>query len=155
MKKIAKIFSISIIAVMGTVAGAHAEIASADYVDKIVSRLVIPTKTSDLQNDSNFVTTTQLNTRELISNKVKSADMAANLQSEDKYPSMKTSSAIANSAATTAVNNISVSGASATAGKVMTSLTNNNGTITATMDYVKIPVGSPTSPTGVATIWVE
>ncbi len=155
MKKITKIFSISLIAVMATVAGVHAEIASVGYVEKIVGGLVVPTKTSDLENDSNFVTTTELNSRELISNKVKSADMAGNLQSEDKYPTMNTSYAIANVAAAAAVNDISISGAAAVAGKVVTSLTKNNGEISATMDYVKIPVGSPTSPTGVATIWVE
>ncbi len=49
----------------------------------------------------------------------------------------------------------SVSGGAAVAGKVATAVVENGTAVAVTMDYVKIPVGSPTSPTSVAQIWVQ
>ncbi len=50
---------------------------------------------------------------------------------------------------------IGVTGGAAATGKVVTSVTKSGRNVAATMDYVKIPVGSATAPTSVASIWVE
>lgn len=49
----------------------------------------------------------------------------------------------------------SVSGGAAVAGKVATAVVESGTAVAVTMDYVKIPVGSPTAPTSVAQIWVQ
>jgi len=49
----------------------------------------------------------------------------------------------------------SVSGGSAVNGKVATAVVKSGTAVAVTMDYVKIPVGSPTAPTSVAQIWVQ
>lgn len=49
----------------------------------------------------------------------------------------------------------SVSGGAAASGKVVTSVTKSGTAVSATMDYVKIPVGSATNPTSVASIWIQ
>ena len=42
-----------------------------------------------------------------------------------------------------------------TSGPVVSSVTASNGTVTVTKSEITVPVGSPTSPTNHATIWIQ
>jgi len=183
--------------------GVNVATFGANAAGNATANIVVPTKVSDLENDSNFVTTTQLDARELTSNK---AGATYTTGSETQYPSIKVAETIATNAANAATTTLrgelkalafkdtvasanidtnavttdkiaanavseaklatdlatkingaaqSVSSGAAMPGMVVTSITKSGNTITATMDYAKIPVGSPTNPNGVATIWIE
>ena len=139
MKNVVKLFSVSLIAILGVACGAHAEIASVGYVNQIVNGLVIPdvnNGTLTIQQNGVDVATFGANAAEATTANIIVPTNVSELNNDSDF--------VAN-----------VNGGTPATGKVVTSVTKSGDTITATMDYVKIPVGDASGSRGVATIWVE
>ncbi len=152
------------------VSGLAAVATSGDY-DDLTNKPTIPTKTSDLTNDSGFLTAHQdisgKQDKITSTNKLPAANVSGlatvatsgdydDLTNKPSIPTVPTNvSAFTNDAGyLTSHQTLPTVTTSSGSGNMVTSVTQTNGAISVTKSQVQIPVGSE-SATTYASIWVE